>query len=60
MEIVFYKQLTHSLQNAKQLSWLSPLSLNTNKNYRLKESGVFLCNKRKIVVKLTTYQNSAV
>ena len=55
-----YKQLALGWQIAKQLSRLNPLSLSNNKNYRLKESGVLLCNKRKIVVKPKIYQNSAV
>ena len=36
-----YKQLALGWQIAKQLSRLNPLSLSNNKNYRLKESGVF-------------------
>ena len=31
-----------------------------NKNYRLKKSGLFLCNKRKTAVKRTIDHNSAV
>ena len=45
---------------AKQLSGLNSLSLSNNKNYRLKKSGAFFCNKRKIAVKTTMQQNSAV
>ena len=55
-----YKQLALGWHFAKQLSWFKPLSLSNNKNYRLKKSGVFLCNKRKIAVKPTIHQNSAV
>ena len=63
--IFFYKQriskqLALRWQIAKQLSGPNPLFLSDNKNYRLKESGVFLCNKRKIGVKPTVHLNSAV
>ena len=36
-----HKQLALEQQIAKQLSGLNPLLLNSNKNYRLKKSGVF-------------------
>ena len=36
-----YKQLALKWQIAKQLSGFNLLSLSNNKNYRLKESGVF-------------------
>ena len=36
-----YKQLALGWQNAKQLSGLNLFSLSSNKNYRLKKSGVF-------------------
>ena len=36
-----YEQLALGWQIAKELSGLNPLSLSNNKNYRLKESGVF-------------------
>ena len=36
-----YKQLVLGWQIAKQLSELNPLSLSNNKNYELKESGIF-------------------
>ena len=42
-----------------QLSGLNPLSRNNNKNYRLKKSEFFLCNKHKIALKPTIHQNSA-
>ena len=45
---------------AKQLSGLNPLSISNNKNYRLKKNGVFVCNKRRIAVKRTIHQISAV
>ena len=35
-------QLAIGWQIAKQLSELNPLSLDNNKNYRLRKSGVFL------------------
>ena len=35
-----YKQLALGLQIANQLSGLNPLSLSSNKNYRLKKSRV--------------------
>ena len=56
----FYKQLALRLQIAKQLSRLNPFSLRNNKNYRLKKTGVFICNKHKIAVKLVIQHNSAV
>ena len=55
-----YEQLAPGWQIAKQLSVLNPLLLSNNRNYRLKESGVFLCDKRKIAVKPTIHQNSAI
>ena len=36
-----YKQLALECQISKQLSRLEPLSLNNNKNYRLKKHGIF-------------------
>ena len=42
------------------LSGLNPLSLRNNKNSKLKKSGVFPCNKRKIAAKPTINQNLAV
>ena len=36
-----YKQLVLGWRIAKQLSELNPLSLSNNKNYELKESGIF-------------------
>ena len=54
-----YKQLARGWQTAKQISGLNPLLLSNNKNYRLKESGIVFCNKRKIDVKPTINQNSA-
>ena len=47
-----YKQPSLEWQIAKQLSGLTLLSLSNNKNYRLKKSGVFLCDNRKKAVKL--------
>ena len=55
-----YKQLALGWQIAKQRSGLNALSISNNKNYILKKKGVFLCNKRKIAVKPTVHQNSAV
>ena len=46
-----YKQRALEQQIAHQLSRLNPFSLSHNKKYRLRKSGVFLFNKRKIVVK---------
>ena len=50
-----YKQLTLGLQITKQFSGLKPFSSGSNKNKRLKESGVSSCNKRKIAVKQAIY-----
>ena len=56
-----YNQLSLGWEIAKQLSELNPLLISNNKNYRLKKSSEFFpCNKRKIAVKLTEHQNSAV
>ena len=55
-----YKQVALGWQIAKQLSGPNPVSLSNNKNYRYRKLEFFLCNKRKIVVKLITHQNSAV
>ena len=55
-----YKQLAPVCQIDKQLSGLNLYSLSNNENHRLKKSGVFLCNKRKITVKPTIHQTSAV
>ena len=52
-----YKQLALGWQIAKQLSGLKPLSLSHSKNYRLKKTDFFLCNKRETAVKQTLYQN---
>ena len=54
------KQLALGWEIAKQLSGLNPLLLSNNKNYRLKKSEVYLYKKRKIAVKPTMHQNSAV
>ena len=56
----FYKQLALRWQVSKPLLGLNLFSLGNNKKYRLKKSGVFLCNKRKIAVTPTMHQNSAV
>ena len=40
-QYTFYKQLALGWQIAKQPSELNPLSLSSNKKYRLKKSGVF-------------------
>ena len=53
-----YKQLSIGWLSAKQLSGLNVFSLSDSKNYRLTETGVFLCSERKIAVKPTIYQNS--
>ena len=55
-----YKQLALERQIAMQLSGLNPYSLSNDEKYRLRKSGVFLCNKRKIAVKWTIHYNSAV
>ena len=55
-----YKQLALGWQIAKQLSGLSPVSISNNKNYRKRKIEFFVCNKRKIVLKQTMHQNSAV
>ena len=55
-----YKQLALGWQIAQQLSGLIPLSLSNNKKYGSRKMEFFLCSKRKIVVKLTMYQNSLV
>ena len=56
-----YNQLSLGWEIAKQLSELNPLLISNNKNYSLKKSGEFFpFNKRKIAVKLTEHQNSAV
>ena len=54
------KQLALGWQIAKQLSGLSPVSLSKKKNYRLRKSGVFFCNKRKMAVKPPIHQKLAV
>ena len=54
---LFYKQLALGGKIVKQISWLNPLSLSNNKNYRLNKSGVFPCQ---IAVKPTIHQSSAV
>ena len=53
-------KLAFGWQVAKELSGLNSLSLSNNKNYRLRKSGGFLCNKRKKAVKFTIHQDSAV
>ena len=55
-----YKQLALGWKIAKQISELNLLSISSNKNYRLKKSGVFLCNKCKIAVTPKIRQNPAV
>ena len=45
---------------AKQTPEFSPLSLSNSKGYRLKKSGDFLLQKRKIAVKLAIHQFSSV
>ena len=65
IHLFFYKQPVHKQlvlgwEIAKQLSGLNTLSLSNSKNYRLKESGVFPCNKCRIAVKPTIHENSAV
>ena len=55
-----FKQLAFGWQIEKQLSALKPLSLSSNKNYRLKEIKFFHFNKRKIAAKPTIYHYSAV
>ena len=61
----FYKKLVYKhpalgWQIAKQLSGLSPVSLSNNKNYRKRNIELFVCNKRKLVLKQTMHQNSVV
>ena len=55
-----YKQPSLGSKIAKQLSGLNPLSLSNNKNYIQRKVEFLLCNKRKLVVKPTRHQNSAV
>ena len=55
-----YKQLALGWQIAKQISEFNSFSLSNNKNYRLKKSGAFFCNRRKIAAKPTAHPNSAV
>ena len=55
-----YKQLALGRQITKQLSGLNTFALSNNENYILKKVEFFFCNKRKIAVKRTTHQNSAV
>ena len=52
-----YKQLTLGWQIAKQRSGLDPVLPSNNKITKME---FFLCNKRKIVLKPTMHQNSAV
>ena len=55
--------ISNYLSDSKLLSKLSApslLSLSNNKNSRYRKVEFFLCNKRKIVVKLIIHQNSAV
>ena len=54
LHLFFYEQLVYNklalgLQIAKQFSGLNLFSLSNNKNYRLKTSGVFYCNKHNAV-----------
>ena len=60
LHLFFYKQLALGWKIRKQLSGFNLFSLSNNKNYILKKIGVFICNKRKLAVKLTIHQNSAV
>ena len=55
-----YKKLTLGWQIAKQLSGFNRLSVSNNKDYRLKKSGGFFCNKFKMAIKSAIHQNSAV
>ena len=55
-----YRQLALGWQIAKQLSGFNTLSLSNYKNCRLREVELFRFNKRKIAVKPTINQNSAV
>ena len=48
------------LRIAKQRLGFNPLSLIINKNCSYRKANFFLCNKRKIAVKPTIHQNSAV
>ena len=54
-----FKQLALAWQIAKQLSGLNPFSLSNNKNYILKKNVIAFLDKRKIAVKPTIHQNSA-
>ena len=60
LHLFCYKQLALGWKIRKQLSGFNLFSLSNNKNYILKKIGVFICNKRKLAVKLTIHQNSAV
>ena len=53
-----YKQLVVEWQIAKQLSGLNLLSPSANKNYIQRKEEFFFYNKRKILVKMTMYQDS--
>ena len=44
-----YKKLALGWQIAKKFSRLNHFLLSNNKNYRLKTSGVFYCNKHNVV-----------
>ena len=55
-----YKQLALGWQIAKQLSGLTPYLLSNNEICRLKKVKFFFCNKRKMAVKVTIQQNSAI
>ena len=48
------------LQIAKQRLGFNPLSLIINKSCSYRKANFFLCNKRKMAVKPTIHQNSAV
>ena len=55
-----YRQVALGWQIAKQFSGPKPVLRSNNKNYRYRKVEFFHYNKRKIVVKLTVHQNSAV
>ena len=49
LQATVYKKLALGWQIAKHFSGLNLFSLSSNKNYRLKTSGVFYCNKHNAV-----------
>ena len=55
-----FTHLALGWQIVKQLAELNPLWLSNSRNCRLKKVESFLRNQRKIAVKLTIHQNSAV